>query len=125
MAITVAEMLAAARAVVPAVTPAETQALIDQGALVIDIRDSAEIAASGKIKGAIAVGRGLLEFKADPTAPSHDPQFRQDRPVVVYCASGGRAALAGKTLKDMGYTSVHNLGGYKSWADSGGAVDKS
>ena len=124
MAQTVADMLAAARAVVPTVTPAETQALIDQGALVVDLRDSAEIAASGKIKGAIAVGRGLLEFKADPTAPSHDPNFRQDRPVVVYCASGGRAFLAGKTLKDMGYSDVRNLGGFKSWADAGGAVEK-
>ena len=124
MAITVAEMLAAARAAVPAITPAEAQALIDKGALVVDIRDSAEIAASGKVRGAVAVGRGLLEFKADPTAPTHDPQFRQDRPVILYCGSGGRAALAGKTLKDMGYTDVRNLGGFKGWADAGGAVEK-
>src|SRR5882757_4494484 len=102
MANTVADMLAAARAAVPAVTPAEAQALIDKGALVIDVRDSAEIAAGGKVKGAVHIPRGLLEFKADPAAPSHDPQLRQDRPILVYCASGGRSALAGKTLKDMG-----------------------
>ena len=73
---------------------------------------------------AIAVQRGLLEFKADPTAPTHDPNFRPDRPVILYCASGGRAALAGKTLKDMGYTDVRNLGGLKDWIAGGGAVEK-
>ena len=124
MALTVKDMLEAARAAVPTVNTAEAQALIDKGALVVDIRDSAEIAASGKVPGAIAVGRGLLEFKADPTAPSHDPQFRPDRPVILYCASGGRAALAGKTLKDMGYTDVRSLGGLKDWIAGGGAVEK-
>ena len=69
------------------------------------------------------VGRGLLEFKADPTAPSHDPQFRPDRPVILYCASGGRASLAGKTLKDMGYADVRNLGGFAGWKAAGGEVE--
>ena len=123
MAHTVAAMLAEARAVVPAITPDEARAMIAAGALVLDIRDSAEIAASGKVKGAVAVGRGLLEFKADPTAPSHDPQFRPDRPVILYCASGGRAALAGKTLKDMGYADVRNLGGFAGWKAAGGEVE--
>ena len=123
MARTVADMLAEARAVVPAVTPEEARAMIAEGALVVDIRDSAEIAASGKVKGAVAVGRGLLEFKADPTAPSHDPQFRPDRPVILYCASGGRATLAGKTLKDMGYADVRNLGGFAGWKAAGGEVE--
>jgi rhodanese-related sulfurtransferase len=40
----------------------------------------------------------------------------------LYCASGGRAALAGKALKDLGYERVYNLGG--DWAGSGGAVEK-
>ncbi len=120
---TVADMLAEARAVVPTVTPDQAQAMIAAGALVVDLRDSAEIAASGKVKGAVAVGRGLLEFKADPAAPSHDPQFKPDRPVIVYCASGGRAFLAGKTLKDMGYTDVRNLGGFAGWKAAGGEVE--
>ena len=120
---TVADMLAEARAVVPGVTPDEAKAMIADGALVVDLRDSAEIAVSGKVKGAVAVSRGLLEFKADPTVPSHDPAFRLDRPVIVYCASGGRASLAGKTLKDMGYTNVHNLGGFAGWKAAGGEVE--
>ncbi len=124
MPLTVKDMMEAARAAVPTVNTAEAQALIDKGALVVDIRDSAEIAASGKVPGAIAVQRGLLEFKADPTAPTPHPNFRQDRPVILYCASGGRAALAGKTLKDMGYTDVRSLGGLKDWIAGGGAVEK-
>jgi rhodanese-related sulfurtransferase len=39
-------------------------------------------------------------------------------------ASGGRSALAGKVLKDMGYTQVYNVGAFKDWAESGGAVEK-
>ena len=83
------------------------------GALVVDVRDAAEVAASGKVKGALAVSRGLIEFKADPDSPMHDPAFRRDRPVILYCASGGRSALAGKVLRDMGFADVHNLGGFR------------
>ena len=46
-----------------------------------------------------------------------------DKTVLVYCASGGRSALAGKSLQDLGYKDVRNLGGFKDWAESGGAVE--
>jgi rhodanese-related sulfurtransferase len=42
----------------------------------------------------------------------------------VYCAAGGRAALSGQALKEMGYPEVYNMGGFKDWTDSGGAIDK-
>ena len=58
-------------------------------------------------------------FDADPNGSYHDPEFRKDRPVVLYCASGGRSALAGKTLRDMGYAEVYNLGSFKDAAQSG------
>ena len=73
---------------------------------------------------AYAVPRGSLEFKADPESPGHDKNFSKDRPVILHCASGGRAALAGKLLKDMGYQKVYNLGGFKDWAEAGGKVEK-
>ena len=123
MAVTVKDLLAAANAAVPKVMPEEAKALIAKGALVVDVRDGTEVA-NGKVKGAVHAQRGLLEFKADPEAPSHDPAFRKDRTVIVYCASGGRSALAGKTLQDMGYTDVRNLGGFKGWVDAGGEVEK-
>jgi rhodanese-related sulfurtransferase len=66
----------------------------------------------------------MLEFRADPDSPYHDKNFRKDRPVIVYCASGGRSALAGKVLKDMGYLQVFNLGAFKDWAESGGPIDR-
>jgi rhodanese-related sulfurtransferase len=125
MANFVKDLLAAAQAAVPSVTPAEATRLIDAGALVVDVRDGTEVAASGKVKGAVAVSRGLLEFRADSDLPTHDPAFRKDRTVILYCASGGRSALAGKTLKDMGFTDVRNLGGFKDWVASGGAIERS
>jgi rhodanese-related sulfurtransferase len=70
-------------------------------------------------KGPSIVSRGMLEFRADPKSPYHDPAFRRDRDVLVYCASGGRAALSGKTLKDLGYQSVYNAGGFKELTDAG------
>jgi rhodanese-related sulfurtransferase len=125
MSSSVKEMLAAANGAVPAISPQDAKALIERGqALVVDVRDGTEVQATGKVQGARHVSRGMLEFRADPDSPSHDKAFDRDKTVIVYCASGGRAALAGKTLKDMGYKDVRNLGGFKGWADSGGAVEK-
>jgi rhodanese-related sulfurtransferase len=125
MSSSVKEMLAAANGAVPAISPQEAKALIERGqALVVDVRDGLEVQATGKVSGARHVSRGMLEFRADPDSPAHDKAFDRDKTVIVYCASGGRAALAGKTLKDMGYKDVRNLGGFKGWADSGGAVEK-
>ena len=66
----------------------------------------------------------MLEFRADAETPYHDKNFTKDKTVILYCASGGRSALGGKVLKDMGYAQVYNLGAFKDWADSGGPVDK-
>ena len=125
MTTTLKDMMAAASAAVPGISPAEAVKLMaSANALVVDIRDGTEIAASGKVKGAIAVSRGMLEFRAAPDAPTHDPAFRTDRPVILYCGSGGRAALAGKTLLDLGFKDVRNLGGFKDWVAAGGEVEK-
>jgi rhodanese-related sulfurtransferase len=66
----------------------------------------------------------MLEFRADPDSPYHDKNFSRDKSVIVYCASGGRSALAGKTLKELGYDKVFNVGGFKDWVEAGGAVEK-
>jgi rhodanese-related sulfurtransferase len=117
-------MLSAARAAVPAITPAEAADLVKTGdALIIDVRDGTEVAASGKAKGALAISRGLLEFKADPALPTHDANLRKDRPMILYCASGGRSALAGQTLLDMGFTDVRNAGGFTDLVTAGWPVE--
>jgi len=125
MATSLKEMMAAANAAAPRITPAQARDIIAQGnALIVDVRDALEVEKSGKIAGAVNVSRGLLEFFADPDSPSHNKSFAKNKNVIVYCGSGGRAALSGKVLKDMGYERVYNLGGFKDWAESGGAVEK-
>ncbi|HEX3810231.1 MAG TPA: rhodanese-like domain-containing protein [Rhizomicrobium sp.] len=121
----VKQMMEAANAAVPKITPDEAKAKMARGdVLVVDVRDAPEVQASGKVAGAVNVSRGMLEFRADPDSPYHDKNFAKDKTVFVYCASGGRSALSGKVLKDMGYTNVYNMGGFKDWAESGGAVEK-
>ena len=124
MATSVKQMMEAANAAVPRITPAQAREMIVKGnALVVDVRDAPELEKSGKVAGALHVSRGMLEFRADPESPYHDKNFAKDRTLILYCASGGRSALSAKTLKDMGYTEVYNLGAFKDWAESGGDVD--
>ncbi len=118
------EMMASANAAVPKITADEARKLVaSEGALVVDVRDAPEVLSSGKIKGAINISRGMLEFRADPETPYHNAELRKDRPLILYCASGGRSALSGKVLKDMGYQKIYNLGGFKDWAEGGGDVE--
>ncbi len=120
MASSLKEMMAAANAEVPRIPPAEARALIERGnTLVLDLRETAELQGGGKIKGAVHVPRGVLEFRADPESPAHDAAFAKDKTVLIYCNSGGRAALSGKTLKDLGYPAVFNIGGFRELADGG------
>lgn len=125
MATSVKAMMEAANAAVPRLTPAEVKDMIGKdNVVVVDVRDAMEVAQSGKVPGAVHIPRGLLEFKADPDSPAHDKNLDKTKTVILYCASGGRSALAGKTLKDFGYDKVFNLGGFKDWLDSGGPVEK-
>jgi len=120
MAIGVKELLAEANAAVRKLSPAEAAEKIKAGnVLIVDVRDPPEVQQSGKIQGAVAVSRGMLEFRADAETPYHNPAFQKDKTVLVYCASGGRSALAGKRLKDMGYGTVYNIGGFKELAEAG------
>ena len=125
MATSVKQLLEAANAVVPKVTPAQAREMMAKGnTLVVDVRDAPELEKSGKVAGAVHHSRGMLEFRADPKSPYYDKSFARDKTIIVYCASGGRSALAGKVLRDMGYGQVYNMGAFKDWAESGGAVEK-
>ena len=125
MALNVKQMMEAANAVVPKVTPQEAREMIAKGnTLVVDVRDAPEVEKSGKIAGAEHISRGMLEFRADPESPYHDKNFTKDKTVILYCASGGRSALAAKALKDLGYSHVYNVGAFKDWAEHGGEVEK-
>jgi rhodanese-related sulfurtransferase len=125
MPTSVKQLMEAANAAVPRITPAQAKEMIAKGdALVVDVRDSLELKQGGKVAGAVHVPRGMLEFRADSESPYHDKNFAKDKAVIVYCASGGRSALSGKTLKDFGYEKVYNLGGFKDWVEAGGAVEQ-
>jgi rhodanese-related sulfurtransferase len=125
MATSLKQMMEAANAAVPKITPEKAREMIGKGnTLVVDVRDAPEVEKSGKIKGAVHVSRGMLEFRADPDSPYHDKNFSKDKTVILYCASGGRSALAAKALRDLGYDQVYNVGAFKDWAENGGEIDK-
>ncbi len=124
MPTTAKQLVEAANAVVPKITGAQAQEMAANGAVIVDLRDSAELTATGKAAGAVHIPRGSLEFKADLSSPTAEKSLAFDKPVILHCASGGRAALAGKLLKDMGYEKVYNLGGFKDWVEAGGKVEK-
>jgi len=85
---------------------------------IIDVREPDEVAQSGKVKNALNIPRGVLEFRMKP-----DQEIKSDQPILVYCGGGSRAALAGKTLLEVGFTNVQNLGGFKDWVEAGGEID--
>ena len=115
----------AANAAVPRISAAEAVTRHAKAAVVfIDVRDSAAIAATGTIKGAKRIPRGMLEFMADPATVAHNKKLIKDAEVYLVCAAGGQAALAGKTLLDMGYTNVTNIGGIGDWVKAGGPVEE-
>ena len=124
MAKDVQTMLAEANVAIGTVSVEEVRALLgDAGVLILDVREPGEVE-KGKIVGAIAVPRGLLEFEADPASPLHNPALDRAKRVVVTCGSGGRGGLAGKTLLDMGFADVSNLaGGMKAWVAAGGPTE--
>jgi rhodanese-related sulfurtransferase len=117
---TAKDLVARANERVRKIAPDEAARMMrDENVLLVDVRDPTEVAKSGKLKGAVAHSRGMLEFRADPESPYHDPAFSKDKTVLVYCASGGRSALAGAALKDLGYANVYNIGGFKELTEAG------
>ena len=120
MAATVQDFLGAANSAVPRLQPDQVREMAARpDTLLVDVRDAPEVQQTGKLRGALHISRGMLEFRADPATTYHNPELRKDRTIVLYCASGGRSALAAKTLLDMGYTSVYNAGGFKDLAAAG------
>lgn len=122
---TAKDYMEAANASVPKMSPQDAIAKHAAGTgTFIDVRDSAGIAESGTIKGAHRIPRGMIEFRADPAVEAlYDPIFQKEAEIYLVCGAGGQAALAGKTLQDMGFTNVTNIGGFPGWKDAGGPVE--
>lgn len=99
----------------------QLKAELDAGtAVVVDIRDHRELYQKGKVPGAVHAPRGMLEFWIDPASEYYRDVFRPDRRYILYCAGGGRSALAAKTMRDMGYPDVAHLEpGFGGWEAAG------
>lgn len=90
----------------------------------VDVREGEELQKTGKVKGAVHVPRGFLEFQVDPNSPTHKAELGGDRKLVLYCGSGSRSALAAKTLQDMGITRVaHVAGGFPALQQAGAKTE--
>jgi rhodanese-related sulfurtransferase len=122
---TAAHLIAEAKAHVAHITAEEVAAeLGNEGTLLVDVREPDERAEHGAIPGSIHAPRGMLEFYADPTTAYFHPAFDPSRRTILYCATGGRAALAADTLTRLGYTRVTYLkGGLHAWVEAGYAVE--
>ena len=93
-------------------------------AIFIDVRDSSDIAKTGSISGALKIQRGLIEFVADEATALYNDALKKDSEIILVCGAGGQAALTGKTLIDMGYTNVSNVGAIGDWEKNGGPMTK-
>ena len=93
--------------------------------IIIDVREESEVMTLGVIKNAIHIPRGLIEFKLSPNSPNNPNGIDQNTNLLIYCAGGYRSALAAKTLSDIGFKNVYNIGGFQEWIDNGGDIQAS
>tara|TARA_B100000795_G_C22796809_1_gene439761 strand:- start:1435 stop:1806 length:372 start_codon:yes stop_codon:yes gene_type:complete len=101
----------------------EANELILKGAFIIDVREESEVAQSGKVSDALHIPRGLIEFQLNPEAQNNPMGIQKNSNILVYCAAGVRSALAAKTLQDLGFANVYNLGSLSEWVSNGGNLD--
>jgi len=106
-----------ARELIESISPIEIIKNIEDY-YIIDVREPDEVTKSGKVVGALNIPKGVIE-----NSMNLDKEVEANKPIVVYCESGNRAALAGKCLIDAGYTNIYNLGGFKDWVKAGGKIE--
>ncbi|WP_218010947.1 rhodanese-like domain-containing protein [Herbidospora mongoliensis] len=121
MSESVKDLIAQARAGINNMSAEEVAKAVDAGDVtLVDLREPGEVEKEGTIPGAVLAPRGMLEFYADPGSPYHRAEFDPARATILFCASGGRSALAAHTLQTLGYQDVAHLdGGLKAWKDAG------
>lgn len=121
MSLTAQDFVACAKATIQELAPAEAnEFVVMDKAFVIDVREPAELA-QGFIPGSDNIPRGVLEFKL----LNHEELQDRSRPVLVYCQTGMRGALATETLNLMGYDRVFNLaGGFERWLHTQLPIEK-
>ncbi|MBL4808106.1 MAG: sulfurtransferase [Rhodobacteraceae bacterium] len=91
-------------------------------AVLIDVRDIAELNSTGKAKDALHIPLMMISTKTDPKHPEFHADLSTETAVILYCASGGRSGMAAQMLLSYGFTEVYNLGGLMHWQQGGGEV---
>lgn len=125
MATSVQQLVAHAKSRIRNLSVNEFARELEGSPVVLDIREADELDREGVIPGSVHAPRGMLEFWADPTSPYHREGFDPGRQTLVYCASGGRSALALLALETLGYSDVAHLdGGFKAWKEQGRPVSR-
>ena len=120
---TLEELLIEANELVKRLSYNESLELINNTqTVIIDVREESEVFNLGLIKNADHIPRGLIEFKLSPNSQNNPVLINDNTNILVYCAGGYRSALAAKTLLDLGFKNVYNLGGFKEWVESGGEI---
>jgi len=112
------DLVVDAREVIREVPLEEAEAAVLGADVVIDVREGDEYR-DGHIGGALHIPRGMLEFIL-----SNDPALQdRSRSFVLYCKTSGRAALAARTMQEMGYLQVSSIaGGFDGWCAAGRPV---
>jgi rhodanese-related sulfurtransferase len=113
------DLVAEARSRIRRVEPGDLAGLVDEGALIVDIRPAAQRAREGELPDALVIERNVLEWRLDPRGDHRMPEVTDyDRPVVVVCSEGYASSLAADSLRSLGYTEAADLtGGYLAWLE--------
>jgi rhodanese-related sulfurtransferase len=120
---TLEDLLNEANELIPRISYEETiKKINNEDSIIIDVREETEVFNQGIIKDAIHIPRGLLEFKLVLNSSDNPFDINDNTNLLVYCAGGYRSALAGKTLLDLGFKNIFNIGGFQEWVNSGGEI---
>ena len=119
MLVSPSDFIAKAKATIKECSVRDVHENRDAATLLVDIREPAEFG-RGHLPGAILIPRGLLEFEILPAIQRVGSDGNpQDCDIVLYCGTGGRSALAAKSLDDMGFRNVRSMdGGIVAWAEA-------
>jgi rhodanese-related sulfurtransferase len=118
---TIGDVLEAARARLERLEPAEAQAAMQRGALLVDIRPVEQRTSHGEVPGAHRVDRNVLEWRLDPDSGTPDPELAQlDAQVIVLCQQGYQSSLAAAALQELGFARATDVaGGFEAWDAAG------
>jgi len=120
-------LVSEAMEIVKTISPEEALNLVNENKCnLVDIRDKIELDRLGRIENSYNISRGLLEFSIHPDSVFvQQHKIDPNKEIVLFCAAGGRSALAAKTLKEMGFKNVsHVAGGFGAMQNSGFKVIK-